>query len=142
MLPPVEPPSVEPPEIVTLSDALGVSSARNIGAADMLKLRHLLDEPHNTELVARVLRRLSVAQLSPELSRSTGIDEAVAGLEVHEENGVRQLSVHIAAAWRVQAADELRRREMARRPGPKPSGTGAHGCRACQGAHRAHTCHR
>jgi len=134
-------PPVEPSEIVALSDELGVSSARNLGAADMLKLRQMIDEASNTELLARVLRRLSVARLSPELSRSTGIDEAVAGLEPpQEDNGVRELCEQVAGAWRVQVAEELRRRELASRRGPKPRGTGAHSCKACQGAHRAHTC--
>ena len=135
-------PSFVPPQSATItavSDALGVSSAQRLGAADLRKLRAAIDEPHSPKLVY-VLRRLEVCSLTPELSRATDIDAAVARLSDHAIAEVRELSARIASAWSAQLKAELRRRELASRPGPKPSGTGALWCKACQGKHRPHTC--
>ena len=156
--PPTAPPAATPPpaaapspplptEIVALSDALGVTSALKLGAGDMLKLLKFIDEPRDSAQLVGVLRRLSMSPLTPELSRSTRIDDAVLRLATHAEPEVRELSAQITRAWSTQVAAELQRqaaelqrRRQASRPGPKPHGTGAAGCRACQGAHRAHTC--
>jgi hypothetical protein len=127
--------------IVEISDALGVSSAPNLGMRDLLTLRQTIDESSSAEHLACVLRRLemTLSPMTPELSR-TGIVEAVASLTEHEDACVRDSSARITHSWSTQLAAERRRRELASRPGPKPKGTGALGCRACQGAHRAHTC--
>ena len=135
------PPFVPPlsATITAVSDALGVSSAQRLGVADLSKLRAVIDEPDSPKLLY-VLRRLEVCSLTPGLSRATGIDAAVARLSGHATAEVRERSARIASAWSAQLEAELRRRELASRPGPKPSGTGAPGCKACQGRHRPHTC--
>ena len=79
-------------------------------------------------------------EFSPELSRSTGIDQKVKALQSHENPDVRALSKVITSAWSTQLAEERQRRELKSKPGPKPKGTGAAGCAACLGGHRAHTC--
>ena len=81
-----------------------------------------------------------MVKLTPELSRSTGIDQKVKALQSHENPDVRALSKVIASAWSTQLAEERQRRELKSKPGPKPKGTGAAGCAACRGGHRAHTC--
>ena len=133
--------------ITALSDALGVSAAPNLGGSDMRKLCQVINEPSSTEHLSCALRRLLTTKLTPELSRATGVDEAMVRLVDHESAEVRELSVRIMSAWSAQLEAERQRRELeaegqrlASRPGPKPKGTGALGCRACQGAHRAHTC--
>eukprot|EP00964_Phaeocystis_antarctica_P058075 scaffold34428_cov89-Phaeocystis_antarctica.AAC.1 len=91
-------------------------------------------------LVDGALRRLQVVKLTPQLSRSTGIDQTVAALQSHDNPDVRALSKSITSAWSTQLAEEHQRQALKSKPGPKPKGTGAAGCAACQGAHRAHTC--
>ena len=91
-------PSFVPPQSATItavSDALGVSSAQRLGAADLRKLRAAIDEPHSPKLVY-VLRRLEVCSLTPELSRATDIDAAVARLSDHTRNsrGARAQCAH------------------------------------------------
>jgi hypothetical protein len=126
--------------LIALSDALGVSSAPNLGGGDMRKLRGVLEAPCDEAQLLSALRRLSVSSLTPELSRSTGIDDAVGQLRQHMSEEVSELSARIASAWSAQLEEERQRRERASRPGPKPSGTGAQNCKACQGQKRAHTC--
>ena len=126
--------------LIALSDALGVSSAPNLGGGDMRKLRGVLEAPCDEAQLLSALRRLSVSSLTPELSRSTGIDDAVGQLRQHMSEEVGELSARIASAWSAQLEEERQRHERASRPGPKPSGTGAQNCKACQGKKRAHTC--
>ena len=108
----------------------------------MFKLHDAVREPRDAVHLVGVLRRLSLASLTPELGRSTNIDQAVAELAGHPEAEVRALSAQITGAWRAQVDTELQRRALARKPGPKPSGTGSSTCPACKGFHRAHTCRR
>ena len=86
------------------------------------------------------LRRLKVTKLTPELSRSTGIDKTVAALLSHDNSDVRALSESITSGWTAQLADEEQRRAAKSKRGRKAIGTGAAGCKACQGQHRPHTC--
>ena len=81
-----------------------------------------------------------MVKLTPELSRSTDIDQKVKALQSHDNPGVCDLSKTISLAWSTQLAEERQRRALKSKPGPKPKGTGAAGCAACRGAHRAHTC--
>ena len=126
--------------LVAHSDALGVSSAQNLGAVDMIKLRAVVIAPPSTEYLLCALRRLSASGLSLGLSRSTGIDGAVGGLQAHEDAVVRDLSARIVSAWTLQLAEAQKIEMQKHRRGPKPKGTGSATCRACQGGHRAHTC--
>jgi hypothetical protein len=125
-----------------LSDMLGVSAAEKLRMADMLRLREIMDGPSSALLLGHVLQRLSlptIAWLSPELNNSSGFFGAVAALSSHDDDQVRELSARIASAWKVQLAEELKRRVQAHRPGPKPRAAQA-GCKACLGGHHKHTC--
>ena len=127
--------------VVEISDALGVSSAPDLGVRDLLELCRAIDESNGTEHLVCILRRLEVVRvMTPELASRTGIDDAVARLTGHEDARVRESSARILRSWSTQIAAEKQRRKLASRPGPKPSGTGAPGCKACQGQHRPHTC--
>ena len=108
----------------------------------MLKLRKVIIAPPSTDYLLCALRRLSVSRLSLGLSCSTGIDGAVGGLEAHEDAAVRDLSARIVSTWALQVAEDRKHRQLASRPGPKPRawGPGSDMCKACRGAHRAHTC--
>ena len=119
---------------------LGVSSARNLGARDMLLLRSKIVDSTDTTNLVRVLQRLAVSKLTAQQSASTGIEMAVAGLLQHDNLEVRALSGRIGSAWAEQLTEELRLRQLASKTGPKPKGTGSAGCPACRGKHRAHTC--
>ena len=81
-----------------------------------------------------------MVKLTPELSRSTGIDQKVKELQSHENPGVCALSKTISIAWSTQLTEELKLRAQKSKTGPKSKGTGAASCPACQGRHRAHTC--
>ncbi len=130
-----------PTEIIPLSDALKVSSAPNLNAADMLKLVELIDAGDMAHLDG-ALRRLQVVTLTPELQRSTAVDQTVMALKSHDNPDVRALSETISSAWASQVDLELKRRAAASKPGRKFTGTGAAGCKACQGKHRPHTCNK
>ena len=136
--PQAAPPPAPPRDIVALSDALGVSSAVSLGGRDMFKLKGVVDDPGDATHLMNALLRLSTAPMMPELTW-TGIDEAVAQLSGHESADVRELGARITSTWRAQLQQERRRRELARRPGPKPPPP-SQGCKACQGQHRPHTC--
>ena len=144
--PPPAPPAPSPPMptladgVVLISDALGVSSARNLLASDMLKLREAIDDPRSTDYLLCALRRLSFCELTPELSRLTGLDGAVRGLAGHADPQVRDVSARLVCTWTLQLAGAQEAQRQLNRHGPKPKGTGAATCRACQGAHRRHTC--
>ena len=127
-----------PTEIIPLSDALKVSSAPNLNAADVLKLVKLIDAGDMAHLDG-ALRRLQVVTLTPQLSRSTGIDQKVEALQSHDSPGVCALSKIITSAWSTQLTAERQRLALKSRPGPKRTAFSA-GCPACMGAHRAHTC--
>ena len=47
-----------------------------------------------------------MVKLTPELSRSTGIDQKVKALQSHENPDVRALSKVITSAWSTQLAEE------------------------------------
>ena len=47
---------------MALSDALGVSSAPNLGGHDMTKLLHIIEDPSSFEHILRALQRLTTAQ--------------------------------------------------------------------------------
>jgi len=130
----------KPIDITALSDMLGVSSARNLGARDMLLLRSKIFDSKDTTNLMLVLQRLAMSTLTAQQSASTGIEVAVAGLLQHEHLEVRALSGRIGSAWAEQLAEELRHWQLASKTGPKPKGTGSARCLACQGKHRAHTC--
>ena len=51
-----------------------------------------------------------MVKLTPELSRSTGIDQKVKALQSHENSGVCALSKTISFAWSTQLANELKLR--------------------------------
>ena len=53
-----------PTDLTLLSDALGVSSAPNLGAGDVLRLAKVLDTCGDMALVDGALRRLQVVKLS------------------------------------------------------------------------------
>ena len=80
--------------------------------------------------------------LTPELQRSTAVDQTVMALKRHDNPDVRALSETISSAWATQVDLELKRRAAASKRGRKFTGTGAAGCMACQGKHRPHTCNR
>ena len=128
-----------PTEIIALSDALKVSSAPNLNAADVLKIVKLIDAGDMAHLDG-ALRRLQVVTLTPELQRSTAVDQTVMALQSHDNPDVRALSESITSAWTAQLADEEQRRAAKSKRGRKAIGTGAAGCKACQGQHRQHTC--
>jgi len=130
-----------PTEIIPLSDALKVSSAPNLNAADVLKLVKLIDAGDMAH-VDGALRRLQVVTLTPELQRSTAVDQTVMALKRHDNPDVRALSETISSAWATQVDLELKRRAAVSKRGRKFTGTGAAGCMACQGKHRPHTCNR
>ena len=67
-----------------------------------------------------MLRRLQVVTLTPQLSRSTGIDQKVKALQSHENPGVCALSKTISIAWSTQLTEELKLRAQSRRPGRNP----------------------
>ena len=126
-----------------LSDSLGVSAARALSVSDTLKLHGVLEAPADSAELMRALRRLAMAPLTCGLSASTRIDEAVAVVQADESasEDARELSARILNVWRRQLEEERRQHELAHRPGPNPrSGPGREACRACQGAHRRHTC--
>ena len=75
-----------------------------------------------------------------QLSRSTSIEQTVATLQSHDNPDVRALSKIISSAWSKQLAEDRQRLAQKSKRGPKPKGTGAAGCPACKGLHRAHTC--
>ena len=112
----------------------------------MIKLSEVLEDlihndPTQTEQIMCVLNRLSVCVLTPALSRSTRIAEVVATLaQHHQADEVQTASTQLAHTWNEQVRTEIERQKLASKRGPKPRGTGAADCRACQGAHRPHTC--
>ena len=127
----------------TLSDSLGVSAARTLSVSDTLKLHGVLEAPADSTQLMCALRRLAMAPLTRGLSASTRIDEAVSAVQADESAraDARELSARIVNVWRMQLEEERRQHELAHRPGPNPrSGPGRETCRACQGAHRRHTC--
>ena len=106
---------------------------------DVIKLAAVLDACGDIARVDGVLRRLQVVTLTPQLSRSTGIDQKVEALQSHDNPGVCALSKIITSAWSTQLTAERQRLALKSRPGPKRTAFSA-GCLACMGAHRAHTC--
>ena len=108
--------------------------------ADILKLATVLGACGDIARVDGALRRLQVSRLTLQLSRSTDINKIVAALQSHDNPAVRTLSKIVTSTWSTQLAEELQRKALMSKTGPKPKGTGAAGCAACKGAHRAHTC--
>ena len=112
-----------------------------INLADVLEdLIH--NDPAGTEQIMCVLHRLSFCVLSPELNRSSGIGGILVRLaeEHHQADEVYAFSTRLTHTWNEQVRVEIERRKLASKRGPKPRGTGVADCRACQGAHRPHTC--
>ena len=145
--PPAAPTAESPPawkplpdDLTPLSDALGVSSAPNLGVGDVIKLAAVLEACGDIARVDGALRRLQGGLTLSMLGGSTRIDQIVAALQSHDNPDVRTLSKIITSAWSTQLAEELQRKALMSKPGPRPKGTGAAGCAACKGAHRAHTC--
>ena len=142
-------------DITALSDALGVSSSPYLGANDVRKLMKIIDDATDYTQAEPALHRLSMARVTIALDRATSIlasvslyreDEALQ-VAVHaghvEAASVVQLCTRIVATWRAQLEEERRQRQPppqpAGKPGPKPRFRDPK-CRACNGAHRAHTC--
>ena len=67
-------------ELRELSDSLDVSSALYLGAQDMLKLRTMLEQPHDLVHAERVLRRLSMTPMTSKLDETTGFVALMAEL--------------------------------------------------------------
>ena len=67
------------------------------------------------------LRRLQVVTLTPQLSRSTGIDQKVEALQSHDSPGVCALSKIITSAWSTQLTAERQRLALKSGPSARPS---------------------
>ena len=76
---------------------------------DVIKLAAVLDACGDIARVDGVLRRLQVVTLTPQLSRSTGIDQKVEALQSHDNPGVCALSKIITSAWSTQLTAERQR---------------------------------
>ena len=142
-------------DIITLSDALGVSSAPYLGAHDVRKLLTMIDDATDYMQTEPALRRLSMAHATLALNRTTSMvaslslfreDEAVkmAVQAGHVEAvSIVRLCTRIVETWQAQLAEECRQREPppqpAGKPGPKPRFKDPN-CAACRGRHRPHTC--
>ena len=144
-----------------LSDSLGVSSALYLGAADMLKLKGMLEEPTDMAHAQLVLRRLSMVPMTCKLDETTGFVAFMAGLSSDEtvqaaveagaEAAVQTVTLitRIVSTWGAQLGEEQKqldasRQRLVRRdanaevaPKQKPRDPN---CLACQGRHRPHTC--
>ena len=123
----------------------------------MLKLRAMLEHPDDQAHALRVLRRLSTAPITGQLESTTGIcalvrelstDETVqAAMEAGSEEAAEAATVatRIVSAWEAQLEEERRQQEAHRQRNTRPAAAQREkrkdpNCRACQGAHRAHTC--
>lgn len=142
-----------------LSDALGVSSALYLCAADVLKLRAMIEQPEDPAHLLRVLRRLSSVPMTLQLDATSGMvaffaelqaDETVCaavGAGVEEAVQAVALMARTARVWekqleeqRRERATRLERRQHAAEPATKEKKAKDPNCAACQGRHRAHTC--
>ena len=89
-----------------LSDGLGVSSALYLGAADMLKLKAVLEAPNDAAHAQRVLRRLSMVPMTMQLDTTTGFLAFMVELSTDE---TVQATVQAGAEEAVQAASLITR---------------------------------
>jgi hypothetical protein len=129
----------------------------HLGANDMLKLRAMLEQPDDEVHALRVLRRLSMVPITAQLESVTGIgafmrelstDETVqAAAEAGSEAAAQAatLTTRVVSLWERQLEEERQQRDAQRlrsaRPAPeKREKKKDPNCKACNGAHRAHTC--
>ena len=149
---------VDAAEHSALSDRLGVSTALYLGATDMLKLLAMLEQPDDQTHALRVLRRLSTVPMTAQLESTTGFLaflveqstdprlEAAIEAGVEEAVQVATLAASIVRVWEAQLVEERRQWEAQQRKAQTPAAEKCvkkkkdPNCRACQGAHRAHTC--
>ena len=138
-----------------LSDELGVSSALYLGASDMRKLRDIISDTSEYTQTERALHRFSMMPMTIVLDRNTSMVEFVSELQTDEalqlavQAGdvqaahISHLCARIVSVWRAQLAEERRQRQPppqpVGKPGPKLRFKDPK-CRACNGAHRTHTC--
>ena len=87
-------------------------------------------------------RNTSMVEFVSELQATETLQAAVQAGDV-EAASLAQLCARIASMWRAQLEEERRQRQPPPqpdgKPGPKPRFKDPK-CRACNGAHRAHTC--
>ena len=144
-----------------LSDSLGVSSALYLSAADMLKLKAMLEQPDDVAHALRVLQRLSTVPITRQLEETAGILAFLVGLSADEtmqaaveagEEEAKQavtLMARIVSTWEAQLTEEQKQREAAQtrqrrdasaEVAPRQQRQKDPNCLACQGRHRPHTC--